>query len=100
MVLYVLLLWSDARLTETYPKKMTNHMMATVSHVPAAREHGGHQQPGREGLRPIVVRRKISGQMGSVKGMRKMGILFTCLLAWRKRSPNSYRELDRALAPK
>ena len=51
-------------------------------------------------MRPIVVRRKISGQMGSVKGMRRMGILFTCLLAWRKRNPNSYRELDRALAPK
>ena len=50
-------------------------------------------------MRPIVVRRKISGQMGSVKGMG-MGILFTCLLAWRKRNPNSYRELDRALAPK
>ena len=45
-----------------------------------------------------MTRRKISGQTGNIKGMRRMGILFTCQHTWRKRNLNIHRELDRVLA--
>ena len=48
-------------------------------------------------LRRPILRRKVSGQMGSVEGMHRFGVLFTCLLTWRKRKLNIYRELDRIL---
>ncbi len=48
-------------------------------------------------LRPIVLRRKVSGQICSVDGMRRFGILFTCLLTWRKRKLDMYGELDRIM---
>lgn len=57
------------------PIKMSNYVMAVISHVPVAREHGGRQQPGRERGAPIAARRKISGQTGSMKGMRRLGIV-------------------------
>ena len=50
-------------------------------------------------VRHIVLRRKVRGQIGSVNGMRRLGILFTCLLTWRKRKLDIYRELDRILLP-
>ncbi len=51
-------------------------------------------------LRPIVLRRKVSGQICSVGGMRRFGILFMCLLTWRKRKLDMYGELDRIMLTK
>ena len=65
-------------------------------HIPAAPGHATDNHTERE-LRPIVLRRKVSGQICSVDGMRRFGILFTCLLAWRKRKLDMYGELDRIM---
>ena len=55
---------------------------------------------GQGRVRPMAARRKIGGQAGGVKGMRRQGTLLMCLLAWRKRNLNVNRELERVLAPK
>ena len=91
------------RLAETYPKKMANYLKAAAPYLFTFLRHEGMEgtnNPAERGVRPIVVRRKISGQIGSAKGMRRMGILFTCLLTWRKKNLNVYQELERVLAPK
>ena len=46
------------------------------------------------------MRRKISGQIGSACAIRKLAILSARLPTWRKKNPDAYRELDRALEPK
>ena len=91
------------RLAETYPKKMADYLKAAAPHLFTFLRHEnmeGANNPAERGVRPIVVRRKISGQIGSAYTMRRMGILFTCLLTWRKKNPNVYQELERVLAPK
>lgn len=47
----------------------------------------------------IVLHRKVRCQIGSVDGMRRFGVLFTCLLIWRKRKLDINRELERILLP-
>ena len=91
------------KLAETCPKKMANYLKAAAPYLFTFLRHKnmeGTTNPAERGVRPIVVRRKISGQMGSAKGMRGMGILFTCLLTWRKKNLDIYRELERVLASK
>ncbi len=91
------------RLAETYPKKMADYPNAAAPYpftLPRHDNMEGTNNPAERGMRPIVARRKISGQIGSAKGMRRMGILFACPLARRKKNLNVYQELERVLAPK
>ena len=89
------------RPAETCPEKVANCVASAAPRVTAAREHMGLQQPVRGGgVRPIVARRKIGGQIGGACAIRKLAILSARLYAWRKKNPNIYRELDRVLAPK
>ena len=48
-------------------------------------------------IRSVVLHRKVRGQIGSEGGMRRFGILLTCILTWRKRKLNFYQELERVL---
>ena len=87
----------------TYPEKLANKITSAAPHLFTFLLHPGMQPTNnhteRE-LRPIVLRRKVSGQICSVDGMRRFGILFTCLLTWRKRKLDMYGELDRIMLTK
>ena len=48
-------------------------------------------------IRSVVLHRKVRGQIGSEGGMRRFGILLTCILTWRRRKLNFYQELERVL---
>ena len=88
---------------ETCPKKMADCPNAAAPYpftLPRHDNMEGANNPAERGVRPIVVRRKISGRMGSAKGMRRMGILFTRPLARRKKNLDVCQELERVLAPK
>lgn len=86
----------------TCPEKLSNKIISAAPFLFTFLLHPGMQPTNnhteRE-MRPIVLRRKVSGQICSVDGMRRFGILFTCLLIWRKRKLNIYREMDRILLP-
>ena len=87
-------------IARTYPEKLGNKIAAAAPFLFTFLLHPGmeptNNRTERE-LRRAILRRKISGQIGSVEGMRRFGIMFTCLLTWRKRKLNIYRELDRIL---
>ena len=86
----------------TYPEKLSNKIVSAAPFLFTFLLHPGmeptNNRTERE-VRPIVLRRKVSGQICSVNGMRRFGVLFTCLLTWRKRKLSIYRELDRILLP-
>ena len=52
MVLYALLLLERSAADGNVPKKMPNHMMATVSHVPAAESMEDTNNPAERGCVP------------------------------------------------
>ncbi len=88
------------KVARTYPEKLANKIIAAAPYLFTFLRHPGMQATNnhseRELRRPIL-RRKVSGQIGSVEGMDRFGVLFTCLLTWRKRKLNIYHELDRIL---
>ena len=84
----------------TYPEKLANKIIAAAPYLFTFLRHRGMQSTNNHterDLRRPILRRKVSGQIGSVEGMHRFGVLFTCLLTWRKRKLNIYRELDRIL---
>ena len=68
----------------TSPAKLANKINAAAPYLFAFLRHPGVQPTNnhaeRELRRPIL-RRKVSGQTGSVEGMHRFGVLFTRLLA-------------------
>ena len=90
------------QIAQTYPGKLAGKIVSAAPYLFTFLLHPNMQPTNNHSereLRPIVLRRKVSGQIGSVNGMRRFGILFTCLLTWRKRNLNIYSELDRILMP-
>ncbi|MBI1658649.1 MAG: hypothetical protein IS632_07755 [Thaumarchaeota archaeon] len=67
-----------------YPTRATSHIVGP--HTPSS-------------LRPIVLRRKVSGQTDNDGGMRRPSVLFACLLTERKRKPDICREWSHILLP-
>ena len=85
---------------QEYPEKLANKISAAAPKLFTFLLYPGMEptnNPAERELRPIVKRCKISGPIGSVDAMRRFGILFTCLLTWRKRKLNLYDMLDRVL---
>ena len=78
---------------QTYPEKLASKIdssfRSTFRLYPDMQPTNNHTE--RE------LHRKVSGQIGSVNEMRRFGVLFMCLLTWRRRKLGIYRELDRIL---
>ena len=90
------------RIARTCPGKLSNKIVSAAPCLSTFLLHPNMQPTNNHSereMRPIVLRRKVGGQIGSVEGMRRFGILFTCLLTWRKRKLNIYHEMDRILPP-
>ena len=86
----------------TYPEKMSNKITSAAPFLFTFLLHTGMESTNNRTEREvhsIVLRHKVSGQIGSVDGMRRFGVLFTCLLTWRKRKLDIYRESVRILLP-
>ena len=46
-------------------------------------------------IQSVMIHRKVCGQIGSKREIRRFDTLLTCILAWLKRGLNYYHDVDR-----
>ena len=88
------------KIAEPYPKKLANRISAAAENLFTLLRYEGMEPTNNTAEREIqsvLIHHKVRGQIGSENGMRRFGVLLTCILTWQKRRLNFYQKPDRIL---
>ena len=84
----------------SYPRGLTNRLASASDQLFTFLLHEDMEPTNNSVEREMrypVVRRKVSGRIGSAGKVARFGTLLACILTWRKQKLNFYQEMDRIL---